>query len=257
MKKLLVVVLALACYSVQAQKWGRELGLNYVYAKPVGSMGQIIAQGHGGSLNYGFVKPDGRFAFGLELSLAQYGRDKSRQEYTLDDGTVAPMDVIVSNTFVNIMAYSRWYLAVEGVLRPYLIGKLGYSEFSTNLNIYDPDEDDHCEPVDSDVLYDDGTMIATAGAGVKIDLGTIFKKLQKGRLYLDGNLSFTQGGQVRYMNTEAPTHHHNPTPDTDMVMAKFVNTQTQIVHEHHVGSLYSNPVQMTQVQVGFSMHISR
>jgi hypothetical protein len=257
MKKLLVVVLALAWNSAHAQKWGSEFGLNYVFVKPVGGMGQIIAQGHGGSLNFGFVKPDGRLSLGLDMSVAQYGRDKSRQEYTLSDGTVAPMDIIVSNTFVNFMAYTRWYLGVEGVLRPYLTGKLGYSGFSTNLNIYDPDEFDHCEPVDSDVLYNDGTMIAVVGAGAKIDLASAFKQLPKGKFYFDGNVNFTQGGQVHYMNADGPTHHHSTTPDSDMVMAKFVNTQTQIVHEHHVGSLYSSAVQMTQVQVGFSMNISR
>jgi hypothetical protein len=257
MKKLFVVFMALACYSVQAQKWGSEFGLNYVFAKPLGNMGQIIAQGHGGSMNYGLVKPNGRFSFGLDLSIAQYGRDKSRQEYTLSDGTIAPMDIIVSNTFANIVAYSRWHLAVDGVLRPYLIGKLGYSGFTTNLNIYDPDEFDHCEPVDSDVLYKDGTMIAAVGAGVKIDFASAFKNLQKGKFYLDGNITFTQGGQVRYMNTDAPTPHHHTTPDADMVMVDFMNTQTQIVHEHHVGYLYSSPVQMTQLQIGFSMNISR
>lgn len=257
MKKLLVVVLALACNSVYAQKWGREFGLNYVYAKPVGSMGQVIAQGHGGSLNYGWVKPNGRFSFGLDLSIAQYGRDKSQQEYTLDDGTVAPMDIIVSNSFVNVMTYSRWYLGVEGVLRPYLVGKLGYSGFSTNLNIYDPDESDHCDPVDSDVLYNDGTIVVSFGAGIKIDFASVFKKLAKGKFYLDGNISVTQGGQVRYMNVDAHTKQRYRTASDDMIMADFVNTQTQIVHKHHVGYLYSSPAQMALLQVGLSMNISR
>jgi hypothetical protein len=257
MKKLLLIILALACYSAQAQKWGREFGLNYVYAKPVGGMGHIIQQGNGASFNYGFVKPDGRFSFGVDLTLAQYGGDKSNQEYTLDDGSVAPMEIIVSNTYANFMAYSRWYLSTEGLFRPFLVGKLGYSGFNTTLNIYDPDEEDHCEPVDSDVLYDDGTMVVALGAGVKIDFATAFKKIQAGKFYLEGSVNFTQGGQIRYMNADADAHQHHSTPDADPVTAQFLNTQTQIVHEHHVGYLYSNAVQMTEVRIGLSMHISR
>lgn len=258
MKKLLIIVLVLAGYSVQAQKWDSEFGLNYVYANPSGGMGNIIQQGHGVSLNYGWVNPNQRFAFGLDVSLAQYGHDKSRQEYTMDDGTVAPMDIIVSNTFWNIMAYSRWYLAVQGPVRPYLIGKLGYTRFSTDLNIYDPDDNDHCAPVDHDVLYRDGTMVVAVGAGMKIDIASVFKKLQAGKFYLESSISFTQGGQVHYMNADADPHHpHSTAPDSDHVMAAFINTQTQIVHKHHVGHLYRSPVQMLDLRAGFSMSLSR
>ena len=257
MKKLLLIILALACYTVHAQKWDSEFSLNYAYANPSGGMGNIIQQGHGASLNYGWVNPNRRFAFGLDISLAQYGHDKSRQEYTLDDGTNAPMDIIVANTFMNIMAYSRWYLAVNGPLRPYLVGKLGYSRFSTDLNIIDPDDTDHCEPVDHDVLYRDGTMIVVVGAGVKIDIASVFKKLQAGRFYLEGNINFVQGGEVRYMNADANPNHQKAAPDVSHVMAEFVNTQTQVVHKHHVGHVYQSPVQMTELRAGFSMNISK
>jgi hypothetical protein len=258
MKNLLVIVLALLCYSVQAQKWGQEFGLNYLYANPVGGMGRIIQHGDGVTLNYGLVIPNGRFSFGAEINLAQYGRDKSRQEYTMDDGSVAPMDIVVSNSFANIMVYSRWYLSTKGLLRPYLTGKLGYTGFSTDLNIYDPDDNDQCKPIDNDVLYSDGTMVAVVGAGVKVDFASVFKKLRTGRFYLESSINFTQGGQVRYMSEDADAHHpYSNTPDSEHVMANFINTETQIVHQHHVGHLYTSPVQMTELRVGFSMTISR
>lgn len=257
MKKLLFIVPVLVCYSLQAQKWGAEFGLNYVYANPVGGMGHNIQQGHGIGLNYGWVHPDGRFAVGLDISFVQYGRDKSRQQYTLDDGTVAPMDIIVSNLFMNLMAYSRWYLTTRGLFRPYLAGKFGYSHFNTDLGIYDPDDRDHCKPVDSEVLYDDGTIAAALGAGTKIDMASVFKKMPRGKFYIDGSINFMQGGKVRYMNADADTHHHTGASGGDQVRAQFLNTQTQIVHEHHVGNLYQSPVQMIDVRVGFSMSISR
>lgn len=249
-------MLTLVCYSVQAQKWHNEWGLYYAYSNPSGAMGNIIQQGHGGNVYYGWVNPGGRVAVGLDLSLSLYGHDKSRQEYQMDDGTFAPMDVIVTNTFLNIMVYARWYLTNEGMLRPYLVGKLGYTRFNTDLNIYDPDEWDHCKPLDHDVLYNDGTFAAAAGAGVKIDLASVFRKLQTAKFYFDANINFVQGGDVRYMNADANPGHHKPAPDVGHVTAEFINTQTQIVHEHHVGHLYQSAVQMTEIRVGFSMHLS-
>lgn len=129
MKKLLLIALTLLCFSVEAQRWGREVGASYLYGKPIGGMGVIIDRGHGLSLNFAMAHPNKHFSFGLDVAFAQYGRDKTRQEYTMDDGSVAPMDVIVSNYFVNIMGYARWYLTTEGNIRPFLVGKLGYSRF--------------------------------------------------------------------------------------------------------------------------------
>jgi opacity protein-like surface antigen len=255
MKKLLLIVLAFVCCSVHAQNWGKEFGSNYTYVRPTGSMGHIIQRGHGADFNYGWLTPDKRFALGLDLSFAMYGRDKSRQEYTLDDGSVVPMDIIVSNSFTNFMVYGRWYPRTHGLLLPYVTGKLGYSRFSTDLNIYDPDDFDHCEPVDSEVLYNDGTMIATVGAGVKLDFASIFKKMPSGKFHFESGVNMTQGGTVRYMNEDAAAHQHSTTPVADNVMARFRNTQTQLVHEHHVGYLYSSPVQMINLRFGLSMRM--
>jgi hypothetical protein len=255
MKKSLFIILMILSSTAYSQRWGRELGLNYIYANPIGGMGHIIERGHGGTLNYGFVTPDHRFAIGLDMSIAQYGRDKSRQEYTLDDGTVAPMDIIVSNSFVNVMFYGRWYAKLSGPIRPYLSAKAGYSRFTTNLNIYDPDDWDHCEPVDTDVLYGDGTIVGSLGAGMRLDLSSIFKKLDAGKFYFESAFNLTQGGQVRYMNADAPMHQHSGTPDADYVMADFKNTETLIVHQHHVGYLYRSPVQMTELRFGFALHL--
>jgi hypothetical protein len=253
MKKNLFILFVAFCSAVQAQDWGKELGFNYIYVNPLGGMGHIIERGHGGTINYGLVTPDKRFAIGLDLSVAEYGRDKSRQEYTLDDGTVAPMDIIVTNSFVNIMFYGRWYAKTTGPVLPYLSAKAGYTSFSTNLNIYDPDDWDHCEPVDTDVLYNDGTVVGSLGAGVRFDLASVFKKLTVGKFYLESAINLTQGGQVRYMNADAPMPHHAGMPDADYVMANFKNTETLLVHEHHVGYLYRSPVQMTELRFGFAI----
>jgi hypothetical protein len=209
MKKLIAIALIFACVSVQAQKFGQEFGLAYVYANPVSGMGQVIQRGDGLTIHYGLFKPQSPFSFGIETTFVRYGVDKSRQDYAMDDGTTAPMDIIVTNSFTNMMVYGRWYAVNKGLFRPFLFGKLGYSVYSTDLNIFDPDDKDHCEPVDTDVLYDDGTVVASIGAGAKLDIASFFKKLHHGRFFLEGSINFTQGGQVHYMSEDADVSHAN------------------------------------------------
>ena len=253
----MIILLVSASTPSLAQKWGTEFGLSYVYANPTGGMGRIIDQGHGVNFNFGMATPSQRFTYGIDFSYAQYARDKTKQEYTLDDGTTAPMEIIVSNAFVNVSGYARWYLTTQGMVRPYLVGKLGYSLFNTDLSVYDPDDNDHCEPVEGDVLYNDGTMIGGVGAGAKVDARSLFKKLPAGMLYFETSINYLQGGSVRYMNSDADAHMHTGTPDADPVTTQFINTHTQVVHEHHVGYVYTNPVQMFELQVGLSMRFSR
>jgi hypothetical protein len=49
------------------------------------------------------------------------------------------------------------------------------------------------------------------------------------------------------MNSEVDPSQ--PAPDQD-VMAKFINTQTQVIHEHHVGYIYSSLLNMVEYRFG-------
>ncbi|MEJ1238328.1 hypothetical protein WBG78_09375 [Chryseolinea sp. T2] len=257
MKNLYTLLFVMTSFAAQAQVWGFEFGANYLYANPFGGMGKVIDRGHGVNLNIGTVTPSQRFAFGVDISYTQYDNEKSKQEYTMGDGLVAPMEISVVSYYTNITGYGRWYMTTHGVIRPYLVGKVGYAMYTTDLNVYDPDDADQCEPLDSDKLYSDGTFIGTIGAGAKFDLVSVFKKLTPGSFYFESSVNMTQGGHVRYMDADAD-HSQNSNPRAiDHATAQFINTQTQIVHEHHVGYLYSNPVQMMELRFGFSWNFAR
>jgi hypothetical protein len=258
MKKLLLLsLLTFAMCSLSAQR-KQEVGLGYVYADPIGSMGYNIAHANGFTVNYGLLTLEDRLAVGLDLNYAWYGRDKSRQEYLMDDGSSAPMDIIVNNSFAVFSVYGRWYLKTEGPLLPFITAKLGYAYFATDLNIYDPDDFDHCEPVDTDQLYEDGSFVASGGAGLMFDLSKIFGRLEKNTLHLEASYNLTQGGKVSYMNADAqatPQHHH--ADESGDVTAEFVDTQTQIVHKHHIGYLYKNPLQMSELKFGLAVRFGQ
>jgi hypothetical protein len=256
MKKILAIALVLTSIACTAQRYGMEFSMSYLNGNPTGGMGRVIDRANGVSMNVGVFRPDKPFTLGLQMDFGQYGRDKSRQVYTMDDGTTADMDIIVSNSVGTMEAYGRWSLLTKGALRPYLTARAGYAWYNTALNIYDPDDFDHCEPVESDKLYNDGALVAGMGAGVNFDLSKIFTRLDKGMLFLDVSYSLRHGGRVNYMKTHGPdpghTHNHN-----DHVSADFINTETQVVHTHYVGYLYSDFIQMNELRVGLTVQLQR
>lgn len=254
-KSLTLLIVLLMAGNTYAQLWSTELGLNYVNTQPLGSMSHNIRTGNGVTTDFAMVSPSKRLALGVELSYTQYGHDKSEQLYTFDDGSTATMEITVNNSFANFLLTGKCFLVTHGKLLPYITGKVGWSEFRTDLNIYDPDDWDHCEPVETEILQKDGTMIGTFGAGFRLDLSTMFKKLNSEMLFLDFNANMAQGGTVNYMNSDPPSHHHSTT-NSD-VMADFRNTQTQIIHEHHVGYLYSSPIKLVDFRVGVCLRINR
>ena len=124
--------------------------------------------------------------------------------------------------------------------------KAGYSWYATDLNIYDPDDFDNCKPVETDILQEDGTWIYSLGGGLQYDLSDVFQKLRKEVLFITVSAFYTQGGTVEYMNTDVPDGHHSGSPPNRIsdMEASFINTQTQVIHKHHVGYVYSSYAQM-------------
>ncbi|MFZ2904653.1 MAG: hypothetical protein WAZ98_00495 [Cyclobacteriaceae bacterium] len=239
--------------TVSAQIQHYEMGFGYTFTAPIATMKQNVKYGNGFTMDLYFTPENkNRFAFGMDLNYTIYGHDKSRQEYTFSDGSTAKMDIIVDNSFLNFMIGGRYFLTdIEGKkIQPYMTVKGGYSWFRTNLNIYDPDDNDHCEPVDADLLLKDGTYVFSGGAGFHWDLSSVFKRKEPNRFLFNLGANLTLGGKVNYMNTDAPSHNTNNNMQTD-VTAQFLNTQTQVVHEHHVGYVYTSFVEMVEIRAGF------
>jgi len=204
MKKMLPVLVLMVSIQTCHAQWTREWSLGYVYTSPTGKMKQNINQGHGGIIDLYFVSPTKRYALGAELNLSIYGHDKTRQQYTFSDGTTADMDIDVANTFTNLLASWRYNLITGKKLTPYVGLKAGYSWYNTNLNIYDPDDFDSCEPVETDLLQKDGTWIYSAGGGLKYDLSSLFKKLRTDFMFINVSVFYTQGGRSSFKFTTQP-----------------------------------------------------
>lgn len=253
MKIKLLLFISMMSHWAFAQIVGYEFGLGYTYTSPIGTMNQNIKGGNGLTMELNVIPEKiNRLAIGMDMNYTVYGNDVSKQEYTFSDGTTAKMDIIVNNTFLNFMVGGRYYIMeVEGKsIKPYVSLKGGYSWFRTNLNIYDPDDNDHCEPVDTDLLMKDGTFLLSGGGGIQWDLCSIFKKKKPNRFLFNVGAHLTLGGRVNYMNSDAPSQNHSNHYSSD-VSAQFINTQTLVIHEHHVGYVYSSFVEMVELRAGF------
>jgi opacity protein-like surface antigen len=241
-------VLAFSCVLlttfVQAQKW--EYGIDINVMQPVGGMERTMDNAVGANifLAYNLKAP---FAIGIELGYNNYGSQTTRQEYVFDDGTRTETDVVVNNNITSLNFSGKYFLRNSKKFNPYVTGRLGWSRFSTNLYIEDPQDETGCEPLESDVLYRDGTFTASAGAGIRLDMSAVFKRLTTNKFFFDFGVQSVRGGTVGYMNVDIDPSKPAPTKD---VMAKFINTKTMVVHEHHVGYVYTGLVDMLQYRVG-------
>ncbi|MBP9926065.1 MAG: hypothetical protein KBF45_08720 [Cyclobacteriaceae bacterium] len=245
MKKTLLTLSFLALVQLGYSQWKKEWSVGYTLAIPQGMMDQTINQGNGVTTDFYFLSPNKRFALGVDLNYTIYGFNQSRQQYSFPDGTTADMDVNITNSFVNGMFSARYNLMKGKVLTPYVGIKGGYSGFRTDLNIYDPDDFDSCEPVEKDILLKDGSWIYSLGGGVSYDLSSLFKKLRSDFLFINLSAYYTQGGEINYMNTDAPqANHMGSTSRSHDLEATFINTQTQVIHKHHVGNVYTDAIRM-------------
>lgn len=246
MKKVILIVWgALLVHAVYGQRW--DMGSSFNYTRPTGGMARNIDQGFGITLEGARVLKNAPFTIGAEFSYNAYGRDKTRQQYTFDDGSVTETNVIVTNAFSNLFLTGKFFLRNTKLINPYLSGKLGYSWYRTTLTIEDPEDADGCQPLESDRLLTDGTFTASGGGGVRVDFSALFKKMKSNMLFFDLSAHMTHGGTVEYMNVHK--QHNHGTPDRD-VTARFVNNRTQVVHEHHVGHVYSSLAEMMEYRFG-------
>lgn len=256
MKTLTTFILAAtAIIGANAQSWKPTVGVNYGFALPTGGMKPYIRNGNGVNINFMAEAPSKRIAAGLEFGLTGYGHSKASMEYTFDDGSTAPMNLIVNNNYISLMAATRLYFVLDGPVRPYATFKAGYTWFITDLKIVDPNDADSCTPVESNMLSSDGTFAYSAGGGLNIDMAWMFKKMRRGTYYIDISSNILQGGRVDFMNEDPPAAggSHNSTTRAKAIDAPFIDTQTQVVHNHHVGYMYNTFVQIMDFRLGMNM----
>jgi hypothetical protein len=238
-----------------------DFRMAYEYNPTDGMMTVNIRRVHNINL-MGLVQiPKTPLKVGLELTAGGYGHQKTRQTYTFPDDPdlITDVDVHVNNNVTGLLLATQIELPNSKIFHPYMHIAGGFSRFGTSLNIYDDNDLDHCEPLESNVLLADNTLIGKFGLGLKWDLSSLFNKIDKNFLFFDMAAQYTFGGNVRYMNVKGPDPHqnHNLPRDPQSVEISFQNTQTQVVHKHHVGYVYESPIRMYNLKFGLAINFNR
>ncbi len=108
----------------------------------------------------------------------------------------------------------------------------------------------HAIPLESEVLQSDNTYFVSRWGWSTLRFASLFRKAKPGTICFDLGVHSLHGGAVRYMNVENPG---NQIPESD-VMRRFLNTQTHVVHEHHVGWGYSSINNLVEYRFGIAIH---
>lgn len=242
--KIIRICVAAMFFSANAFAQGWEIGSDFNLSQPAGAMTRTMNNAFG--INFDFARNfKSPFSLGTEIGFSSYGQQRTPQTYTFD-GTVTETYVVVNNNISNVNLTGKYFLRNNKKINPYVSGKLGWTWFTTKLVIEDPEDEDGCAPLDSDVLSRDNTYVASGGAGVRIDFSAIFAQMEEQVFFFDLNVHSTQGGTIQYMNVN---EDYSSTPEKDVV-TKFINRQTQVVHEHHVGYVYTSLVNMVEYRFG-------
>ncbi len=227
-------------------------------------MGRFIQQAHGLHVQGLYLIPKSRFAIGGSAGLNTYGSQTTRQTYRFSDGSSTETDVDVSNNFINFNLVARADLLTSGAFIPYITGQAGYNFYYTSLYIADPNDVDGCKPLENESLTKDAAFSVTGGAGVRWDLGTVLKSVGTDRFFVDFSANYTEGGRVSYMNVNIPAdpdpvvhQHHVSRGDARPFTTRFINPTNQVIHEHHVGDVYTSPIQMISFKLGVLFRVGR
>jgi hypothetical protein len=241
-----------------------DLSFNYTYSQPQQQMGAYIKNAHGLQVQALYRLCNSRLAVGAGIGINGYGSQTTRQTYWFSDGSTSETDVSVDNSFSTFHAIARLDLLPSAVITPYVTGIAGYNVYKTSLYIENPDDPDGCTPLENKSLQKDGAFSVGGGGGLRWDLSSIFKGAAKQRFFADLSALYTQGGRVSYMNVNIPatssTNQHHLSPASSDVFSyttRFINPVNQVVHEHHVGDVYSSYIQMVEFKLGVVYRISR
>lgn len=231
-------------------------GFSYSLSLPLHEMKQNIRPVH--SMNITFisqVKGISKLSWGIEGSIGQYAAFTKDQDIRFPDGSGTTTKVSYSSNVASAGILTHFNLLKEKKLNPYLVGKLGYASFFSNVTVADPENDDDCRPLDKKTPVSDHSFFAAYGAGLQIDLSSK-NKIKK--TWIDISASQLHGSKLDYINIkDIKDHIHNdpnnpqPPPDKSVPLnIRFVNVSSQVIHEHQLAEVYHSPLRLLEIKVG-------
>ncbi len=199
-----------------------------------------------------------RIQLGVDMSWGSYASTTKEQTFTFTNGYSVKTDVNYGSNVLQANANTKIMLFENKTINPYVSGKLGYSNFYSNIYIEDPNDPLGCKALDERTLIKDGVFTTAYGGGLQLDWGAFSKNSKKGNHWIDISLHKLSGGSVDYINTKKLYDSNNPPTNSDgkPLNVTFINASTNEIHEHQIAEVYNTPLRMLEVRVAavFSLH---
>jgi hypothetical protein len=255
MKHLLLPLFCLSSLFLQAQYSG---SVSYALSAPQGDMAKNIKPVHSVQLAAMRQLPGclSRIHLGIEGGIGTYAQLTRQQTFVFTDGSSTQTDVLYSSNVINGGLMSRVDLVQGKKITPYVTGKAGYAKFYSNINVQDPEDVDGCRPLERRSLIKDGTFTTAYGGGFKVDV-TARRNKKKGIDFIDFSVTRVGGGSIDYINTKKLKDHYHSAADTDPksrpLVQRFINVNSQAIHEHQVAEVYNSPLRLVEFRIGYTV----
>jgi len=230
-----------------------QLGFNYMFSAPIGTLGENIQPVNSfamsGAAN---LKANKHFFLGGELSFGTYAHAKQQQTFVSPgDGSPTTTDVDFNSNIYNYHAIGGYEFTLCTNVIPYVTAKIGGSSFATEIIIQDPQDPHSCEPLDQQTVFKDAAFSAGAGAGVRVDAGSIFNKSRKGRVWFNFSADYLWGTSLDYINVKylSPDQQSQNLVSRE-VTTRFVDVRTNEIHEHHIAQVYNSSINLFNFKIG-------
>ena len=251
-KNIPAIMLLLSSFNCLAQV---DLGLSYMLGVPLQTMAKHIQPAHQAVFSGNFrlpVKSHPQFWAGFELGLGNYANKTIEQTFKFGDGTTTLTDVRYTSNLTYANAVFRYDIPFKGRVVPYVKLTGGGTTFFTSIFIEDPKNPDGCEALDKDLALKDFAMTYSYGGGFRINVSR--KKDSHHSYLLDFGVGNTRGGTIDYLNVKdlGELDHSNMggTSDGKPLITKFININTQNIHEHQLAEVFSSPIRLLQINLG-------
>lgn len=252
-----LLALAAALPAAAQQNKHVEISLGYNAGIPLGDLKSHANTIHGINFRSMYLIPStaGRMGIGIDLNTGTYASFTKTQIFGFN-GVQTPTDVHYNSSATSASVVGRYSFFRTGNLETYAAVKGGLMNFSSHLQIEDPNDPGGCAPVDTKNLISDNTWQGGAQAGANLDMKTFFKKMPAGTFLLQGYIGYTQGGKLDYINvrnrTTDDSHNHTqpePNDGSSSLSMRFVNLQTNEQHYHEVARVYTSTVRLMEAGV--------
>lgn len=224
------------------------IGFSYSCSAPLGDMSKNIGTIHSLTMDYMYRLPGkwNRLEAGVDMGWGIYASQRKKQTFTFTDGSTTTTWVNYNSNMVQGGIQARLRLTKDRLAVPYLSGKIGYHSLYSNIYVEDPEDEGGCKALQQRNIIKDGSITASYGGGVLVDLALFSPKSRKERVFFNLSVQHTAGGRIDYINTKKLIDANNPPVGTDgkPLNLQFINASTQQIHEHQVAQVFNSPLRM-------------